>query len=232
MKKILNSFIFKTIVSLLTASIMGFIIWFVYCYYDDVAKKGEKYNNNEQSKEIIKEDNEKEDSNEKIEFVSYDLKRTRIYLNNNSYVLNLADTDAGKVITFADKALIDYNSKYEFSYLVLDNLFVLRFSDKIGDSYVLIDDKLENILSFKSLKKDNYLYTLTKPIFDDYKYNFEVIKNKIYITYVMNDIDDNDIKLENYNVDVQFTYELDYENNWDYRIVSNHSFSDYLKDKD
>ncbi len=239
MKKVVNSVIFKAIVLLLTICVMAIIVWFVYDYYNDLAKKGSpsnsrsSNNNSESNDEKQKIDDNDNKSDEEAVFLEYDSNRTRVYINGKSYILNVVDTDAGRVLSIGEKALLDYDSSYEYSYLVFDSIFVLRYNknDNRGDNYIIVDDNLNDICSFKPIKKDNYLYVISKPIFDEFNEDFLIKDGNIYVTYVMDSVDDNVKTYIDSKSYVQFTYEVNYKESNNFNIISSYNFSDYLKNK-
>ena len=246
MKKVVENIWIKTIISLIVVAIMGVIIIFVYNYYNDLAISGNKEEINEVD-EIDEKDNKKENT-ENYQFERFNLSRTRVFLKDKAFILNIIDTDGGKVVALDGLALLDYNQDYEISYMIYDDIFILKYNknDKHGNNYIFVNKKLEILQTFSEIKENKYSYILSNILFDDYKNDFEINNGKIYLTYVMYNIDNEiifndltllkEIKEKDYNkygindnTNIQFTYEITYNNNLEYNIISTHTLATYLK---
>ena len=247
MKKVVENIWTKTIVSLIVAVIMGVIVIFVFNYYNDLAISGNKEETLDKIDKNDKNENKKENE-ENYTFEKFNLNRTRVFLKDKAFILNTIDTDGGKVVALDGLALLDYDQDYEISYMIFDDLFILKYDkdDKHGNNYIFVNKELEILQKFTTIKKDKYSYILKNTLFDNYKSDFEIIDGKIYLTYVMYNIDKDiifndltllkEIKEKDYNKyginddsNVQFTYEITNSDGFKYNIISEYTIIDYLK---
>ena len=132
--------------------------------------------------------------------------------------------------------------------MIFDDLFILKYDkdDKHGNNYIFVNKELEILQKFTTIKEDKYSYILKNTLFDNYKSDFEIIDGKIYLTYVMYNIDKDiifndltllkEIKEKDYNKyginddsNVQFTYEITNSDGFNYNIISEYTIIDYLK---
>ena len=138
-----NNIVVKIIGSLVTIFIMGFIIFFVYRYYDQEAKKSPKYSEDSSSeKEDDKSSNDKKGS---YTIEDYDRSKQIIIVDGKKVIIDYELTDGGSVITFNDIAVSYSPNESTIKYIVTKNLFILFIDDYDESDLVLFIDIDGNI---------------------------------------------------------------------------------------
>ena len=184
-----NNIVVKIIGSLVTIFIMGFIIFFVYRYYDQEAKKSPKYSEDSSSeKENDKSSNDKKGS---YTIEDYDRSKQIIIVDGKKVIIDYELTDGGSVITFNDIAVSYSPNESTIKYIVTKNLFILFIDDYDESDLVLFIDIDGNILkTYSTMSLKNYDYIINDPVVDSKtKSSFEIIDNYLYITYILYDLD-------------------------------------------
>ncbi len=240
MNKINNNIFAKLIASLIAIAVMGFIVVFIFNYYTKQAKENTK-NNEEEQKEETK--------NEELEFITYDKKKTRLFLDKTPIILDIMNTDGGMLISVNDEPLNYVTSSTKIKYLIFNDLLIITASedDKNIDSISIVNKELDSKI-YEPVESRYYNYYLSKPLVNEIYGDYLVVRNnKLYITYTMNnrnnkfvlnngkyllDINENDY--DRYNIDLDTLLEYTYEitNNDDVlrdRKVFEYTIEDYIK---
>ena len=209
-----DNIIVKLIGSLIMVVIMGFIIFFVYQYYDKEARS--KSNDSSHNKVVV--DNETEDKKPKdnsYKFVDFNKSREILYLDNKKVILDYELTDGGNVVTVNDLAVSYVPSDSTIKYL-LTNYYLIIYIDNTEESdYVaIVNNDGEVLKDYYSLSINGSAYIIGNPIHPYRESSHVFIKNNtLYIVYV-----DNNYRIGSFNKEaVQFTYTFDITKNEFYK---------------
>ena len=231
MKKLQENIIFKTIICLIVTIIMAIIIFFVYQYYDDLAKNNNKKDDKEEvekennSDNDLKEDNVKEDII--ISFNEFKNKKINIEIEEDVYTLDMENTDAGNILTLDGNALIDAPNNAKVYYLVLDDILILNVLNNSNYSTLFVNTDYKIIKEYSKDYINKVKYNINLPVIDnDYKDSVYVKNNNIYITYVIDNLND---ELKDDTI-IQYTTMLTYSDGSlvdEDNIVSRYTYKEY-----
>ncbi len=242
--KISEKPIIKLVASIVMILIMGVIIYFVFNYYNDVAK-------NNSSKEEEKEDKEEKDSLEILEFEKYNFKRQTVSVNGKVFTLNVIKTDAGELLSVNDNAVdnINIDDNSDIFYAILNDYLVIKNVNEEESSLLIIDDNANLVKGLFNIKDKYFNYVLYKPLFIN-EYSNYILKDKdnIYVTYTLNNNSSNiilnngktfeELKYEEYdkynikdNTLVQYTLKINCQT-FNEEKIKIYNFADYVNNKD
>lgn len=233
MKKLNDNIIAKLVASVFTIIVMGIIIFFVFDYYNDIAKKGNDNTNNQKENSDNKNDTEKDKSNtnifDNVSFDRYDLNRKSIVLNDKVLILSIVETDAGKLIQVDDTIVTDIYLNDTVYYAVLPNSLLIEVenSDE-AKAYLILKDK--QVIDLSDLVKNKienkaFRYFISDSSFTSNK-KIELKDNSIYITYRL----DNYFFNENDNEIFEYYFKLQYledGNIGEIEIENSYTIKDY-----
>ena len=239
MNKINNNIFAKIIASIIAIGVMGFVVVFIFNYYTKVAKDDTK-NNQEEKKEETK--------NEELEFIKYDRKKTRLFLDKTPIILDVMNTDGGMLISVNDEPLNNVTSSTNIKYLIFNDLLIIITSEDNEniDRISVVNKELDSQI-YEPVETRYYSYYLSKPLVNEIYGDFRVVRNnKLYITYTMknkNDkfvlnngkyiLDINENEYSKYNIDtdtlLEYTYEVTNDEFLSDRKVFEYRIEDYIK---
>ena len=209
-----NNIVAKIIGSIIAIVVMSFIVIGVYKYYDNEAKNPKKNSNQNEDTPDVVVDN--------LEFIDYDFKRTDIFLNKNRVIIDVMLTDAGEVIVVNDEAAYYVNSESIAKYAIYDSYLIMDIITDSSENIFLIDENLNIVSTFNSIFEEGNRYVVSKPIVGDITSSI-VVNDKIYITYVLDDIND-DLPEDTI---IQLIYESDLKGTL--HLYKLYKYSDYKK---
>lgn len=209
-----NNIVAKIIGSIIAIVVMSFIVIGVYKYYDNEAKNPKKNSNQNEDTPDVVVDN--------LEFIDYDFKRTDIFLNKNRVIIDVMLTDAGEVIVVNDEAVYYVNSESIAKYAIYDSYLIMDIITDSSENIFLIDENLNIVSTFNSIFEEGNRYVVSKPIVGDITSSI-VVNDKIYITYVLDDIND-DLPEDTI---IQLIYESDLKGTL--HLYKLYKYSDYKK---
>ncbi len=201
--------IIKMIASLVTIIIMGVIIFFIYDYYDKEAKKGNSIDESEENE--LQEEKESNNTTNTYKIIDYDKNKEIVMVGKKKVVIEYQLTDAGNVITLNDESIsyVPYDSKIK--YVIANNniLFYIEnyesVDDKAMDLLIIADNKGNVLKTYSTVSMYGNKYIINEPLINDkIKSSISIKNNKLYLTYIINDLDD----LEDDEI-IQFSYEFD-----------------------
>ena len=144
-----KNLIVKFIASIICIVIMSVIIFFVYNYYSDEAKKGKSSSNtNTNENTNTSTDPEKPDKPQTDELNFIEFKNIKTYIDgfDNKIIMNYEMTDAGNVLTINEHSVTYYSSNDKVYYGILKDAIVIKvvsptegitlvFSDNEGTAF-------------------------------------------------------------------------------------------------
>lgn len=201
-----NNIIAKIVGSIITVIVMGVIIVFVFNYYQDEAKNGNKKADKKEDQEIIV-DNESFDS---IPFNNYDSDRVELFLDNKRIILAVSLTDAGNVLVVNDEPVSYVNGSSVVKYVVNKDYLIIDIVTEDLESVYLINKDCNIVKTFESLYEYDRKYYISNPIHNDKVSSSVIVNDYIYITYVT-DISDSSLSDVIYQFTIKAKYDGSYE---------------------
>ena len=225
--------IVKFIASIICIIVMSVIIFFVYNYYSEEAKKGKSgANTNTNENTNTSTDPEKPDKAQSDEISFTEFKNIKTYIDDfdNKVIMNYETTDAGNVLLINDNSVTYYSSNDRVYYGVLKDVLVVKVvSPSEGITLVFADNEGN---SFKQYTYDNqgkYNLYIKEPVMsvnikeavsfnkNTFRISYSVMQDSNHSIVLTNDdvIDINGNVYDGFNTYdiVEYTVEIEYLGN-------------------
>ena len=188
-----NNPIAKVVASLIAIAIMGFIIFFVFQYYDKEARKNPNDNSSQSNNSDKNNPDKDKESDNKSSYKIEEYSKTKeiIIINGEKVIIEYELTDGGNVILVNDNPVSYVPSTSSVKYIVTDKYLVLYVEDyDMGDLIEFIDSDGNILKSLTSIEYNGDTFDINDPVVNkDVKSSFEIIKDYLYVTYVNREID-------------------------------------------